>query len=92
MILIVTAALPLVSSRHYPLFALALVVLAGEHIADVWTRWSLARVGPRRAKPLDRRHQRRRRIRFDRCLVTTIRLHSRRALLLRIPCAGGGTA
>ena len=39
-ILIVTAALPLVSSRHYPLFALALVVLAGEHIADVWTRWS----------------------------------------------------
>jgi hypothetical protein len=33
-----TAVLPLFSQRHYPLFALALVVLAGEHIADVWSR------------------------------------------------------
>ena len=35
----VTALLPLVSNRHYPLFALTLVVLTGEHIADVWNRW-----------------------------------------------------
>ena len=33
------AVLPLVSERHYPLFALALVVLMGEHVADVWNRW-----------------------------------------------------
>jgi hypothetical protein len=38
-IFIVTAALPLVSARHYPLFVLALIVLAGPHIADVWNRW-----------------------------------------------------
>jgi hypothetical protein len=35
----VTAVLPLISNRHYPLFALSLVVLAGEHIADAWARW-----------------------------------------------------
>lgn len=40
MVFIVTAALPLVSNRHYPLFALTLVVVAGEHIADVCNRWS----------------------------------------------------
>jgi hypothetical protein len=34
-----TAVLPFVSNRHYPLFALALVVLGGEHIADTWNRW-----------------------------------------------------
>ncbi|MFI5455370.1 MAG: hypothetical protein ACHRXM_07945 [Isosphaerales bacterium] len=35
----VTAIVPLISQRHYPLFLLALVVLGGEHIADVWNRW-----------------------------------------------------
>jgi hypothetical protein len=35
----VAALLPLISNRHYPLFALTLVVLGGEHIADVWNRW-----------------------------------------------------
>jgi len=35
----VAALLPLISNRHYPLFALSLVVLGGEHIADVWKRW-----------------------------------------------------
>jgi hypothetical protein len=39
LILSVTAVLPLVSQRHYPLFLLTIVVLAGEHIADVWNRW-----------------------------------------------------
>jgi len=34
----VTAVLSLISQRHYPLFALTLVVLTGEHIADVWKR------------------------------------------------------
>jgi hypothetical protein len=38
----VTAVLPLLSQRHYPLFALTLVVLLGEHIADVWKRIPLA--------------------------------------------------
>jgi hypothetical protein len=33
------AVLTLMSNRHYPLFALALVVLAGEHVADVGNRW-----------------------------------------------------
>jgi len=36
-----TAVLTLMSNRHYPLFALALVVVAGEHVADVWNRWWL---------------------------------------------------
>jgi hypothetical protein len=35
----VTALLTLVSNRHYPLFALALVVMGGEHIADAWNHW-----------------------------------------------------
>jgi hypothetical protein len=37
-ILCVTAVLPLLSQRHYPLFALTLVALMGEHIADAWKR------------------------------------------------------
>jgi len=39
LILSVTAIVPLFSQRHYPLFLLTLVVLGGEHIADVWNRW-----------------------------------------------------
>lgn len=38
MILGVTAILPVVSARHFPLFALAVVVLAGGHLADAWDR------------------------------------------------------
>ncbi len=38
LIFAVATVLPLVSQRHYPLFALTLIVLAGEHIADVWNR------------------------------------------------------
>jgi hypothetical protein len=38
-ILSATAVMAVVSNRHYPLFALSLVILAGEHIADVWNRW-----------------------------------------------------
>jgi hypothetical protein len=38
-----TAILPLVSNRHYPLFALTLVVVCGQHIADlVSTLWPVA--------------------------------------------------
>jgi len=47
----VAAVLPLISNRHYPLFALTLVVLGGEHIADVWNRCgvpSAFRDGPSR--------------------------------------------
>jgi hypothetical protein len=36
--LFVTLLLTLMSNRHYPLFALALIVMGGEHIADVWNR------------------------------------------------------
>ena len=32
----VTALLPMVSGRHYPLFAIAMIVLTGEHLADAW--------------------------------------------------------
>jgi hypothetical protein len=38
LILFVTAVLPAVSGRHFPLFALALLVLAAEHVADAWDR------------------------------------------------------
>ncbi len=33
------ALAPLLAVRHAPLFALAAAVLAGEHLADAWTRW-----------------------------------------------------
>ena len=39
-VLLVTALLPLQALRHLPLFALSFVILAGEHLADVWNRWS----------------------------------------------------
>ncbi len=32
------SVLPMTAGRHYPLFALALIVLAGEHISDAWNR------------------------------------------------------
>jgi hypothetical protein len=50
-ILALTALLPILASRHYPLFALALIVLGGEHIADAANRWwptARMRPGPRR--------------------------------------------
>jgi hypothetical protein len=34
-----TALATIMANRHYPLFALALLVVAGEHIADAWNRW-----------------------------------------------------
>ncbi len=39
LILAATAILPMIAGRHYPLFALTLIVLGGEHIADAWNRW-----------------------------------------------------
>jgi hypothetical protein len=39
-VLFVTAILPLIALRHVPLFALSFGVLMGEHVADVWNRWS----------------------------------------------------
>jgi hypothetical protein len=45
-VLTVTALLPLVAIRHTPLAALAITVLAGEHIADAWDRWASARQAP----------------------------------------------
>jgi hypothetical protein len=38
MVLGATAVVTVISNRHFPLFALAVVVVAGEHIADVWNR------------------------------------------------------
>jgi hypothetical protein len=46
----VTAVLPLVSNRHYPLFALSLVVLVGGHIADAWARRQPAESSPARPR------------------------------------------
>ncbi len=34
------ALLPLIAFRHTPLFVLVTLALAGEHIGDVWNRWS----------------------------------------------------
>ena len=39
LVLAVTAVLPIIAARHYPLFALVLIVMAGGHIADAWNRW-----------------------------------------------------
>ena len=40
-ILGLTAILPMISGRHFPLFALALLVLNTEHLCDAWDRWDL---------------------------------------------------
>ena len=47
-VLIVTALLPLVAIRHTPLAALAIAVIAGEHIGDAWNRCAAARRDPGR--------------------------------------------
>jgi hypothetical protein len=39
-ILLVTAILPLTAIRHIPLFCLAALIVAGEHIADAWERFA----------------------------------------------------
>src|SRR4030095_13156814 len=39
-VLVVCALLPLIAWRHVPIAALSIAVLAGEHIGDVWARWS----------------------------------------------------
>ena len=44
-VLVVCALLPLLAWRHVPLAALAIAVLAGEHIGDAWERWSRAHPG-----------------------------------------------
>jgi hypothetical protein len=43
----VTALLPLIALRHVPLFALSFGVLIGEHLTDVWNRWSAERSSQR---------------------------------------------
>jgi hypothetical protein len=45
-VLVVTALLPLVAIRHTPLAALAITVLAGEHIGDAWDRRRKSRSAP----------------------------------------------
>ena len=45
-VLVVCALLPLFAWRHVALAALAITVLAGEHIGDAWERSSRARPGP----------------------------------------------
>jgi hypothetical protein len=39
-VLLVTALLPMQALRHLPLFALSFAVIVGDHLADVWNRWS----------------------------------------------------
>ena len=46
LILSMAAVQPLISNRHYPLFALAVIVLGGEHIADAWSRWRARSASP----------------------------------------------
>ena len=47
-VLVVSALLPLVAVRHTPLAALAIAVIAGEHIGDAWRRCAAARRDPGR--------------------------------------------
>jgi hypothetical protein len=47
-VLVVTALLPLVAIRHTPLAALAIAVIAGEHVGDAWNRCAAARRNPAR--------------------------------------------
>ena len=45
-VLACTAILPFQAFRHLPLFAVAVPVIAGEHIAAAWSRWSAAGQDP----------------------------------------------
>jgi hypothetical protein len=47
--LFATVLLTFMSNRHYPLFALTLIVAGGEHVADVWGRLMPALGSPRAA-------------------------------------------
>jgi hypothetical protein len=47
-VLVVSALLPLVAVRHTPLAALAIVMIAGEHIGDAWRRCAAAQSEPGR--------------------------------------------
>jgi hypothetical protein len=47
-VLVVSALLPLVALRHTPLSALAIAMIAGEHIGDAWRRCAAARSEPGR--------------------------------------------
>lgn len=47
-ILVVSTLLPLVAIRHTPLAALAIAMIAGEHIGDAWRRCAAARPDPGR--------------------------------------------
>jgi hypothetical protein len=49
---LVAALLPLVARRHSPLFALALVILSGEHMADAASRLFARRAGPAAPVPV----------------------------------------
>ncbi len=49
-ILGLTAILPMISGRHFPLFALALLVLNTEYLCDAWDRWDLPRFDPTRRR------------------------------------------
>jgi hypothetical protein len=40
LVLAAVAVQPLLAIRHIPLFAIAAIILAGPHWADVWNRWS----------------------------------------------------
>jgi hypothetical protein len=51
-VLLATAVLPLQALRHLPLFGLSFAVLVGEHLADVWNRWSPDVPGRRRLPPV----------------------------------------
>jgi hypothetical protein len=55
-VLLVCALLPFVAVRHIQLAVLAIAVLGGEHIGDVWERWSSARAG-RIAAPTPSAHR-----------------------------------
>jgi hypothetical protein len=46
-VLVITTLLPLVAIRHTPLAALAIMVIAGEHIGDAWDRWVSSRSASR---------------------------------------------
>lgn len=49
-VLVATALLPFVALRHAPLAALAIAILAGEHIGDAWARWISG--SPRHTSPI----------------------------------------
>jgi hypothetical protein len=77
-VLVVCVLLPMAGERHIPLSALAIAILAGEHMGDAWGRWSSMRPVPLSEPPAL----------VNRVLVTAATLGALLFVVLAVPRLG----